>query len=219
MERLEYRPEDIPKSELDELLEEWEEILSKGIALVFDGDTSNLLKTDLLIAKKASSASNPSLSSEMTSAFFFANFQGEDFSEDILRGVELVTESILIAENEIAGRTDEALAEYEAGIRQAIFLPDEEINFLLAKRRSRAEKSAKLMRDDPSGILLANETLRSLKGESPVFADELAISNPRVQPQLLIMGAEKAAQVYEKVYRLCPPATPVSQSSALFPQQ
>ncbi|OGH17970.1 MAG: hypothetical protein A3C22_00940 [Candidatus Levybacteria bacterium RIFCSPHIGHO2_02_FULL_37_10] len=199
--------------EAEEALEDWRYNLG-FIPYYFTADKGKQLKESIAWKKKQANISNPSLSAELTAAFFEA-FRANDDSEDIMIGVGSIVGAIQVAEDEIAGKTEVNLSRHEKRLAEYGF-SENEIGWRLNSYRERAQGFASLLRGDSSGFALLKAALQNIKSEG--YIPKLQIEIPNLKPvfsELVIFGAESAVDVYKRFYNLCPPISSASQWDAL----
>lgn len=194
--------------EAEDALAEWTYTLS-FMPDYFARDESQLREW-IALNKEQANISNPLLSAELTYHLLNA-FAENDDSEDVLAGVRAITETIRLAEREIAGKTEDNLSIYEAGLKQHNFSANE-IGWRLNSYRARARKFASLLKEDPSGFTLLETTLQDLESEGYIAKLQTEIPTLRPKfPELMILGAKSAVDTYKRFYHLCSPAGQVSQ--------
>lgn len=125
---------------------------------------------------------------------------------DASMGLKQIGTSVCEAEGVVRSGADRLLSQIN------IFrFAGEEVDTSLIFRKEIMESCAKLLMKDPTGFSLVDEIVRGTKGEKNSLLKALNVfykSSP-VDQNFVVTGAELGAELYKKLYALCPePKTP-----------
>lgn len=117
---------------------------------------------------------------------------------DVSIGLHQIVAAVYDAEDRISGKIDDLL--FQSGVT-------EEKDIANIYRKNIVGSGAKLLMKDPTGFSLVDETVRGFKGEkdSPLKDyHEVLLKHLPAIPSFVIAGAELGAELYKKLYALCP---------------